>query len=144
MVAYKFEFAKIAKNIFIFQKFFIFNDFIQLSIYFSLLLLKYMSRPKGKIIVIGGAIDKGSFTESSFTDSVEGNLNQFERGILDRIVNESKNGIDSKIEIIPTASRIPLVVGNEYVKAFQYLGVKNANILNIRNRKEANSIETIN
>ena len=118
---------------------FLFNYLFILVFYY----IKYMSRPKGKIIVIGGAIDKGSFTESSFTDSVEGNLNQFERGILDRIVNESKNGIESKIEIIPTASRIPLVVGNEYVKAFQYLGVKNANILNIRNRKEANSIETI-
>ncbi len=102
-----------------------------------------MSRPKGKIIVIGGAIDKGSFTESSFKNSVEENLNYFEKGILKRIVRESKNGINSKIEIIPTASRIPIVVGSEYVKAFQYLGVNNANILNIRSRKEANSTEII-
>ena len=43
------------------------------------------------------------------------------------------------IEIIPTASQIPQIVGPEYKKAFEYLGAKNVNILEIQNREQANS-----
>lgn len=93
--------------------------------------------PKGKLIIIGGAVDKGSFTESNFTDQVEKNLNFFEEGILKRIIVESKNGKDSRIEIIPTASKIPDVVGPEYAKAFKYLGAENVEVLKIENREEA-------
>ena len=41
--------------------------------------------PKGKMIIIGGGVDKGSFTEQEFTDQVENNLNFFEKGILRRL-----------------------------------------------------------
>ena len=43
--------------------------------------------PKGKLIIIGGAVDKGSFTESNFEDQVEKNLNFFEKRILRRIID---------------------------------------------------------
>jgi cyanophycinase len=42
--------------------------------------------PKGKLMIIGGAIDKGSFTETGFEKQVEKNLNFFETGILKRII----------------------------------------------------------
>lgn len=100
--------------------------------------------PKGKLIIIGGAVDKGSFTESNFTDNVEKNLNFFEKGILKRIIDESKNGKTSRIEIIPTASKIPNQVGPEYAKAFQYLGAENVEVLNIEKREEALSEESYN
>ena len=100
--------------------------------------------PKGKLIIIGGAVDKGSFTESNFTDNVEKNLNFFEKGILKRIIDESKNGLSSKIEIIPTASKIPNQVGLEYAKAFQYLGAENVEVLNIEKREEALSDDSYN
>jgi cyanophycinase len=100
--------------------------------------------PKGKLIIIGGAVDKGSFTESNFTDNVEKNLNFFEKGILKRIIDESKNGLSSKIEIIPTASKVPNEVGPEYAKAFQYLGANNVDVLNIEKREEALSDESYN
>jgi len=100
--------------------------------------------PKGKLIIIGGAVDKGSFTESNFTDNVEKNLNFFEKGILKRIIDESKNGLSSKIEIIPTASKVPNQVGPEYAKAFQYLGADNVDVLNIEKREEALSEESYN
>ena len=100
--------------------------------------------PKGKLIIIGGAVDKGSFAESNFTDQVEKNLNFFEKGILKRIIDESKHGKDSRIEIIPTASKIPTVVGTEYAKAFQYLGAENVEVLNIENREDALSDESYN
>lgn len=92
---------------------------------------------KGKSIIIGGAVDKGSFTEASFDENVANNLNFFEKGILKRIISESRYGIDSRIEVITTASSIPMEVGSEYIKAFNYLGTTNVDVLHIQNRDEA-------
>lgn len=93
--------------------------------------------PKGKLIIVGGAIDKGSFTESAYDKQVENNLNYFETRILKRIINESRLKEDSQIEIVTTASKIPEQVGSEYVKAFEYLGAKNVHILHIDKREQA-------
>lgn len=98
---------------------------------------------KGKLVVIGGAVDKGSFTEKEFDTNVEKNLNFFEKGILRRIIDESLNKEDSNIEIITTASKIPKTVGPEYKKAFEFLGCKNVEVLHIENREIANSEETL-
>ena len=98
---------------------------------------------KGKLIIIGGAVDKGSFTEASFDKNVENNLNFFEKGILSRILKESKHQEDSRIEVITTASKIPREVGPEYVKAFQYLGAKNADVLHIEKREQATEPEVL-
>lgn len=92
---------------------------------------------KGKLIIIGGAVDKGSFAEVSFDENVANNLNFFEKGILKRILKESKHGNDSKIEVITTASTIPLEVGAEYIKAFNYLGANNVDVMHIQKRDEA-------
>lgn len=96
--------------------------------------------PKGKLMVIGGAIDTGSFTEKNYQDDVTKNLNFFEKGILKRIITESAKGPESRIEIIPTASQIPEIVGEEYIKAFSYLGAHNVGTLNITTREGANDI----
>lgn len=96
-------------------------------------------RPVGKLMIIGGAVNKGSFAETDYDQNVEKNLNFFERGILRKIINESRLKEDSIIEIITTASQIPQIVGPEYKKAFEFLGVKNVNILDIQNREQANS-----
>ena len=98
---------------------------------------------KGKLIIIGGAVDKGSFTEKNFDKDVENNLNFFEKGILKRIINESKNKEDSQIEIITTASSIPKEVGEEYVKAFKYLNANHTNVLYIDKREQANDPENV-
>jgi cyanophycinase len=98
--------------------------------------------PKGKLIVIGGAVDKGSFTEKNYEKEIEKNLNFFERGILKRIITEAERKNESRIEVITTASQIPEEVGNEYVKAFSYLGVTNVGVLGIKTREEANAKET--
>jgi cyanophycinase len=100
-------------------------------------------KPIGKLIIIGGAVDKGSFTESDFESQVENNLNFFEKGILKRILKESIQGNDSKIEIIPTASKIPETVGPEYAKAFQFLGATHVNVLDIQKREDAINEENI-
>jgi len=98
---------------------------------------------RGKLIIIGGAVDKGSFSEKEFDKDVSKNINFFEKGILKRIINESKHKVNSRIEIIPTASSIPQEVGAEYVKALRYLGAENTDVLNIENREQANDKEVL-
>lgn len=100
-----------------------------------------MKVPSGKLIIIGGSVDRGSFTESP--DDLNRNLKFFEKGILKRIVTESARQSESVIEIITTASSIPEVVGEEYVKAFGQLNVLNVNVLDIKTREEANSPDNI-
>jgi cyanophycinase len=100
--------------------------------------LQYM-KAVGKLMIIGGAVNKGSFAETDYDQNIEKNLNFFERGILRKIINESRLKDNSVIEIITTASQIPQIVGPEYKKAFEFLGAKHVNILDITNREEANS-----
>lgn len=95
--------------------------------------------PKGKLIIIGGAINTGSFTETQF--GLPQNMNFFERGILKKITIESINNTESRFEIITTASLIPEKVGEEYIKAFVQLDVHNVGVLNISNREQANAVE---
>lgn len=98
---------------------------------------------KGKLVVIGGAVDKGSFTEKEFDANVEKNLNFFEKGILRRIIDESALKELSRIEIITTASKIPKTVGPEYKRAFEYLNANNVDVMHIENREIANSEEIL-
>jgi cyanophycinase len=92
---------------------------------------------RGKLIIIGGAVDKGSFTETDLDRNAAKNLNFFEAGILKRIINESKHKEQSRIEVITTASKIPREIGPEYVKALHYLGADNADVLHIEKREQA-------
>jgi cyanophycinase len=92
---------------------------------------------QGKLIIIGGAVDKGSFTETEIDKNATNNLNFFETGILKRILVESKHKELSRIEIITTASKIPKEIGPEYVKAFNSLGATNVDVLYIERREQA-------
>lgn len=94
-------------------------------------------------MIIGGAVDKGSFTEASFDANVANNLNFFETGILKRLILESKHKEDSHIEVITTASKIPREIGPEYVKALEYLGAKNVKVLHIEKREQATDPEVL-
>jgi len=100
-----------------------------------------MYSPKGKLVIIGGSVDRGSFSESPA--DLQRKLKFFEKGILRRITTESVKNNLSRVEIITTASNIPEEVGQEYVKAFAQLGVLNVDVLNIKARAEANSPESI-
>jgi len=98
---------------------------------------------QGKLIIIGGAVDKGSFTETNLDKNAAKNLNFFEAGILKRIIDESKHKINSRIEVITTASKIPREIGPEYVKALHYLGADNVDVLNIERREQASDPEIV-
>lgn len=98
---------------------------------------------KGKLIIIGGAVDKGSFTEKNLDKNAQKNLNFFEEGILKRIIKESKLKELSRIEVITTASNIPREIGPEYVKAFSYLGANNVDVIYIEKREQASDSEIL-
>ena len=98
---------------------------------------------QGKLIIIGGAVDKGSFTETDLDKNVANNLNFFETGILKRILLESKHNGESRIEVITTASKIPREIGPEYLKALHYLGAKNVDVLHLEKREMASQPEII-
>ena len=92
-----------------------------------------MGIPKGKLIAIGGAEDKGTDFEAG--DVYRNNLNFFELGILRRIMEEA-GGPAARIEVITTASTIPQEVGNNYLNAFGKIGCTNIGVLSIRNRED--------
>ena len=89
-----------------------------------------MQKIKGTLIPIGGNEDKG------VEDNELYNLEFIEEGILYHVVEEA-GGIDANIVVIPTASSIPVEVGENYVNAFTKLGCKNIKVLDIRSKKDA-------
>lgn len=96
-----------------------------------------MSVPKGKLIIIGGAVDMGSNVTIQEHIMQPDHIKFFEQGILKRIITESAKHEGSLIEVITTASQIPELVGDEYIKAFGQLNVTNVNVLHIKNRDDA-------
>jgi len=99
-----------------------------------------MNKPKGKLIAIGGAEDKGTDLELGVIH--RNNMNFFELGILKRIMHEAGSP-DARIEVITTASSSPKEVGNNYLYAFQKMGSRNAGHMSIRSREEAHDEEYI-
>jgi len=85
---------------------------------------------KGTLIPIGGNEDKG--VEESELYSLE----FIDDGILFHVVRES-GGIYANIVIIPTASSIPVEVGENYMTAFTKLGCKNVTVLDIRSEEDS-------
>jgi cyanophycinase len=92
-----------------------------------------MNVPKGKLIAIGGAENKGIDPDSDHIH--RNNLNYIELGILRRVVEEA-GGIDARIEVITTASTIPYEVGENYMNAFGKIGCTNIDVMHIRTRQD--------
>jgi len=93
-----------------------------------------MDYAKGTLIPIGGNENKGE-------NELQG-LDFIEDGILSVVVKES-GGVDAKIVVIPTASSIPEVVGENYLEAFNKLECSDINILDIRDRKQCELEENV-
>jgi cyanophycinase len=100
-----------------------------------------MMLPKGKLIAIGGAEDKGTDLEKG--EIFRNNLNFFELGILNKITEEA-GGVNAKIEIITTASTIPYEVGENYLDAFSKIGCTNIGVMHIRNRDDVTNENYLN
>jgi cyanophycinase len=99
-----------------------------------------MISPKGKLLAIGGAEDKGIELEAG--KIFRTNLNFLELGILKRIVEEA-GGPTARMEIITTASIIPMEVGDNYMNAFGKIGCTHIGVMHIRDRSDAMKEEYI-
>lgn len=95
-----------------------------------------MSAIKGTLIPIGGNEDKGIEEDEIYT------LEFIDEGILYHLVKEA-GGVNAKIVVIPTASSIPIEVGENYLKAFSTLGCKNVEVLDIRSKEDSESEHAI-
>lgn len=92
---------------------------------------------KGKLVIIGGAEDKGEPDKKKGKDSDLAVDDYYENGILKRIIEESRRKEKSRIEILTTASTVADELGNDYKMAFTRLGAENLDVLNITTRDEA-------
>lgn len=98
---------------------------------------------QGKLIIIGGAVDKGTVAESAEVRTAPNRLNFFEAGILKRILIEAKHQEKSRIEVITTASKIPREIGPEYVHALTALGATDVDVLHLDKREMTTSNEIL-
>lgn len=89
---------------------------------------------KGILVAVGGNEDKEANRNSR--------IDFHSKGILYHILNEAR-GKNSNVVVIPTASKIPEEVGENYVKAFDLLGCKKVTVLNITRRNHASNKETL-
>lgn len=96
--------------------------------------------PKGILIPIGGAEDKGTEEEAGYARG--NNLHFFELQILSRIRSEINKALPT-IEVITTASGIPEEIGENYLHAFGKIGNTNAQLMHIRDREDARKPEYI-
>jgi cyanophycinase len=88
--------------------------------------------PRGKLLIIGGAEDKGKKEHPAIADKLD-NFRHFE--ILKSIIPEKKRG--GMVEIVTTASERPKEQDKRYKEAFSEVGYKNIGFIHITNSKEA-------
>ncbi|WP_419883615.1 cyanophycinase [Peribacillus sp. B-H-3] len=73
----------------------------------------------GELLIIGGAEEKCSDAE-----------------ILTKFI-ELAGGKDGKVGILPTASKIPVEVSEEYIKTFKKLGAEKIEVIHVESREQA-------
>ena len=108
-----------------------------MAYFYPIFLDKIMQKIKGTLIPIGGNEDKGIEESEIYT------LEFIDEGILYHVVKES-GGVDANIVVIPTASSIPVEVGENYLTAFSTLGCKNVEVLDIRSKEDSETERAIN
>lgn len=99
-----------------------------------------MEVPKGKLIAIGGAVNKGTEDDLNLSDSNGSEF--FELGILKRLMDELQ-GEEHRVEVITTASDIPEETGTRYIDAFGRLGYDNIGVIHIKEREDVTNEEYI-
>jgi cyanophycinase len=90
--------------------------------------------PKGYLIAVGGAEDKGEEARVK-----KNRLDFFSEGILKQIVELAGKKATPKIELITTASSIPDEIAQSYKKAFRKLGCDEVGHLRLRSREDADN-----
>jgi cyanophycinase len=98
-----------------------------------------MQHPKGYLIAVGGAEDKGTEEEKERKNS----LDFFTQGILNEIVGLAGKRTEPKIEVVTSASSIPDEVAHIYKKSFRKLGCVEIGHLKITKREDADTKKTL-
>ena len=98
-----------------------------------------MSLPKGILVAIGGAEDKGANEEMEQINRDD----FFKQGILNHMVGLAAKKAPPRIEVVTTASSIPEEVGPTYKRAFRKLGCTEVGHLKITRRDEADTVKVI-
>lgn len=93
--------------------------------------------PKGKLIAIGGSEDKG---KNELNEEQKRNINFEAEAILKRFIKEL-SGENPLVLVIPTASSVPELISDDYLKAFKMLDFENVQVMDIRNRADAKNPE---
>src|SRR5438045_3019151 len=91
--------------------------------------------PKGTILIIGGAEDKGEQEKETQQQNKE-----YEKLELLKDLLPAKNG-KKRIEIVTTASSKPEEMKKMYIEAFKKIGFLDVGFMNIENKLEARNPE---
>lgn len=89
--------------------------------------------PKGKLLIIGGAEDKGPIRIRPQIKSKNKDFVDYE--ILTNLIPPSTSKLN-RIEIITTASQQPFKTGNMYIRSFKKAGYHNVSHMSIENKEE--------
>lgn len=103
-----------------------------------MVVMVYMSYPKGILVAAGGAEQR----DTKEGDKKKG-VSFFHEGILKKIVELTCKKGPGKIEVVTTASEHPEDLGKIYKKAFGQLGCTYVGHLDIRTREEAEEPKVI-
>lgn len=98
-----------------------------------------MNYPKGYLVCIGGAEEKGATEE----DQERNDIRSFKYGILDHVVNLMR-GNSPTVEVITTASSIPEEYYQQYKIAFEKAGCGSVGHIDIRDAEMAKDESFIN
>jgi cyanophycinase len=89
--------------------------------------------PRGKLLIIGGAEDKGPIRIRPTIKLKNKEYVDFE--ILSKLIPQGTHE-NNRLEVITTASQEPLKTGSAYIRAFKKAGFKNVGHVNIDNKEE--------
>mgnify|MGYP006184917981 CR=1 FL=1 len=93
--------------------------------------------PKGKLLIIGGAEDKGPRRNPPLIKLK--NRNYADYDILGRLIFKDDKH-DNRIEIVTTASQQPLKTGRMYVRSFKRAGFANVGHISIENKEDLKNL----
>src|SRR4051812_40465204 len=89
--------------------------------------------PKGNLLIVGGAEDKGPIRNPPLIKLKNRNFVDFD--ILGKLIfKEDKD--NNRIEIVTTASQQPLKTGRMYIRAFKKAGFSNVGHISIENKED--------
>jgi cyanophycinase len=95
-----------------------------------------MAAPKGNVLIIGGSEDRGGENRPDMAKKNK-DYEQFE--ILKELVPNRAG--KKKIEVITTASSMPAEMRKMYVKAFDEIGFKDVDFIDVENKEQARNPE---